>query len=602
MAAGNGMLNKWQAGSSLLGRMTGASTLEASILNKAITTGIAGGGAGILDGTTDAVINERPLDVKQLVKSGYAMAFTGGAMSIVGGKFMKLNTEQSRFPSVEEYVARKYDGANDVPGYQAWLAKQSLNGKTRYLSSWVTDTVREKTSDLLARATGNKRSATESATETAKKTVTDSKYGDLTPDQQRLMKLTLPELSPTERLLLVRQLERLGKNPMLNESSLYDLHSRLTEVSKSWQESRLPDLLKAKQESHGRMMEKYDAKVLDQNQNITSKSGEVSAAHKAHKNALEEWQTSKTAYETAVDVRTQQLLQAINPWLKNHGLPALELQNTFTGYTGEYIGAYLLGKGRIDLTDKLMAKPKLEADLFDVLFHEIVHLRQDVLRIKLLADQMGIGKTASPEQLNELNHKQLLQLQLDSNSANLQEFLALPFTQRVLDARSGKRLTAGENREASTFSAEIKAPDPSWAAEAAKVRDQIGRTSFVTKADPINIGRILEQINLEPGAVKSDYGFSTIPKRLIALAQARVAPEVAPWHRPDALVVAEVASIFKDQSASLQQLLKPYLRKEYERYIGSFAEGQVYPAGLLAHLFAHNLSLPNKSPVLPTTK
>jgi hypothetical protein len=132
-------LGSMHAGSSLLGRFTGASAAEAGMINKALTTGIAGGGAGILGASADAWMNGRSLDIKQIGASGYAMAFTGGALSMAGGNFMKLNTNRSQLPAVDEFVARNYDGSNNVEHYQAWLAKQSLAGKSRNLSDTAFD-------------------------------------------------------------------------------------------------------------------------------------------------------------------------------------------------------------------------------------------------------------------------------------------------------------------------------------------------------------------------------------------------------------------------------------------------------------------------------
>ncbi len=219
----------------------------------------------------------------------------------------------------------------------------------------------------------------------------------------------------------------------------------------------------------------------------------------------------------------------------------------------------------------------------------MVHSRQDVLRIKLLADEMGIGKTATPEQVDVLNHLQLTPT-VRIGDVGSQLSAGLPFTERVLAARQGERMTDAERQEALQVEANLKPDEPSWTKKANLITDQVGRSLTQMDAQAPQIGRFLDQVMSDPQSIKEEYGFSTIPKQITQAAESRAAGHAEPWLRPqpDQATVTDVKNALQANVDALQKAYKPYARKEYQRYMGSYAERQAYPAGLLAYLFAHN--------------
>jgi hypothetical protein len=574
-AVGAVVIGSMQSGSNFLGKFTGASALESSVINKAITTGIAGGGAGILGAATDSLINGRPLDMRELATSGYSTAFTGAALSAASGNFMKLNLEKTNFPSVDEFVARKYDDSHNVEHYQAWQNLQTLSGKASNFKNLLVDTLQTKSHDLLERV-GIARPA-EKADE----------YGETSPETQRIMKLTLPEMSPSERLMFVKVLEKNGKTPFLNEESLTELHDRLSETTKSWNPNFV-ELFNARNEAHTKMMAAYEAKNLQDRMQapLEEKNQTPTKINVEHDQALMEWLQVKAKYATGASIRTTQLSEAIAPWLNKHGVPPLDISN---GSMQD--ASYWYGRGSISVNDKTLSKQSIDAAFFGLLVHEIIHSHQDNLRIRLLADQMGIGKTATDEQLQVLNRFQLGPT-VRSGGLDVQLAESLPFTRRVLETRQGKTLSDPERSEALQIAEEIEYKESAWQKKAEAIQDQITSTARIGRtATPLMTGRFLDRIHSEPGLIKSEFGFSKIPKQLQDLADARAAalnPERWNDTVPDQATLSKISKVMNTHIEKLQNAYSPYAKKGYEQYMSSQAERQAYPAGLLAYLFARN--------------
>jgi hypothetical protein len=574
-AVGAIVVGSMQSGSNFLGKFTGASALESSVINKAITTGIAGGGAGILGGAADSLINGRPFDLKELAASGYSMAFTGVALSAASGHFMKLNMEKTSFPSVDEFVARNFDDSHNVEHYQAWQNMQTLSGKATNFKNLLVDTMQTKGHDLLERVGVTRPAAKADA------------YGETSPETQRIMKLTLPEMSPSERLMFVKLLEKNGKTPFLNEESLAELHDRLSETTKSWNPNFI-NLYDASNEAHAKMMAAYEAKNQQERMRtpLEEKNLMPTQIDVEHDQALNEWLQAKAKHDTEAGIRTSQLSEAIAPWLNKHGVPALELRND-----SMQDAAYWYGRGSISVNDKTLSKQSLDAAFFGLLVHEIVHSHQDNLRIRLLADQMGIGKTATDEQLQVLNQLQVTPT-VKNGGVDMQRAESLPFTQRVLETRQGKTLSDAERSEALQIAEEMVYKEPAWQRKAEAIQDQIAGTARIGRnGTPFTTGRFLDRIHSEPSKIKSEFGFSKIPKELQDLADARAA-ESKPerWNDtiPDQATFGKISKVMENHIEKLQKAYSPYAIKGYQQYMSSQAERQAYPAGLLAYLFARN--------------
>jgi hypothetical protein len=497
---------------------------------------------------------------------------------------MKLDMNRSQLPAVDEFVARNYDGSNNVEHYQAWLAKQSLAGKSRNLYDTAFDALREK-SDALLQRIGVDRSTTKD------EDANNAKYGDLPPDGHRDLKLTLAGMSPTDRLTLVRQLERLGKTPMLNEASLQDLHERLVEATKTWKSDLPPTLLTATEEAAARVKATQAdlESVGRQRKSVSgdeSKELDLALAEKAQEEAVKNWQQARDAYQKEMNTRAQKVGDAINPWLLKNDISALKVE------AGAWDGVanYSYGQGRISISNAALSKPEFSADFFGMLFHETVHAKQDVLRIKWLADQMGINEKATAEQLEQLNRRQVMPTVLHGDGqAQLED--ALPFTEQILAARKGARLSPAEARQGAAIDAQIRAGQPAWTTKAEAITDQqVNVLNVVDFNEPYRVGNVLDELVSNPESVQQKFGFTEIPARLSQLSAARAALSPDVWSRgePDASVVNEVKDILNEQLQVLANAYKPYADKKYEHYVGSVMEGQAYPAGLLAYLFARS--------------
>jgi len=576
-AVGALTLGLTNGGSQLLGRLTGACALEAGLFNKALTTGIAGGGAGVLGGTADALLSGRPLDVKQLATSGYSMAFTGATMSLAAGNFMKLNLGRSTTPAVDEFVARNYDGSSSVPHYQRWLANQSLSGQARALLGSASDAVRSRVDSLIEQV-GLRRPVNEPVTLPG-----DTKSGEQPKAQYRDARGTLNQMTPSDRLMFVRKLAQLGTNPLLTESSLNELFDRLDRANSVLPDRQLQSLYEAREQASLRLKESRELaqkQKMEKAEYLDSPSTRVGTNYEQR--GLE-FTAANKAFSEQMMVRQQDLADALNPWLARHKMPPLVFERGLPGGTAEYG----FGLGKIALSDVTLIGSLIEADLYAHIFHEVVHARQDVLRIRRIADQMGIGPNATTEQVIELNRRQAAAI---TRHGSIEDGLpqCLSFTERVLNARKGVPLTAAEAREAAVIETRVSEPEPPWAAQANLISRQKLNVSKA-RENVYKIGELLTRLKTDPEWVKNEFGFRKIPQRLIELSDGYPVPDlshVTLFQPPEPSTLAGTRMQLQAQEAVLKMRLKPYSKKEYNHYMNGVEERQAYPAGLLAFLFA----------------
>ncbi|MDZ4835829.1 MAG: dual specificity protein phosphatase family protein [Candidatus Melainabacteria bacterium] len=103
---------------------------------------------------------------------------------------------------------------------------------------------------------------------------------------------------------------------------------------------------------------------------------------------------------------------------------------------------YLLGQGTIVATSDIMiAMGSVKPERTMAMLHELVHLEQDTLMIRRLADQLGIGKTFSEDGKQQ-------EALLKQYAEKVQSTLDPEFARKVLKTRDGRPLTTSEGQRA----------------------------------------------------------------------------------------------------------------------------------------------------------
>ncbi|MBX9692700.1 MAG: hypothetical protein K2Z81_09975, partial [Cyanobacteria bacterium] len=137
--------------------------------------------------------------------------------------------------------------------------------------------------------------------------------------------------------------------------------------------------------------------------------------------------------------RTQDAVQRkVNEITKKLGLPEVRLTIAKSNPLSiNVLADYANGRGEVGLLESdLNGWGNLRDSVSEKIIHELVHLEQDTLRVRRLADQLGIGKDFdSPEQLTRLQeaYKKNAFVELDAD-----------FARRVIKSREGRVLTEPE--------------------------------------------------------------------------------------------------------------------------------------------------------------
>jgi hypothetical protein len=135
------------------------------------------------------------------------------------------------------------------------------------------------------------------------------------------------------------------------------------------------------------------------------------------------------------DIQVKLLNENLNAFLKQQGLPAvrIELSDDLGGAQATYVG----GAGLIKLDSRQLNRPA--SWLINHVTHEATHFEQDNLLIRRAADQLDIGASATPEQM------QAVALKLISKQPDM-DFIAA-----ALEARAGKPLSPDEQARADSL-------------------------------------------------------------------------------------------------------------------------------------------------------
>lgn len=383
---------------------------------------------------------------------------------------------------------------------------------------------------------------------------------------------TLSELSPIQRLQLVERFSQLGQIAILNEKSL----------------ARFNDLLK----EHTRNWDTDGINQLEANSRAQAESSGLPLLHPTNE------------LSAARNKRAQDLTRAVNQFLKEEGLPAAKVE--ITDWIMHFDGSGGYGCGTIGLASDLMNSPRLTNAQSGVLFHEIVHHYQDFLRLRKIADDIGIGITAKPEQIAQLmarsstTYKSNPQLELLLLSEVKRE--VPPYYQSVLFQRNGQRLNSVEYAEARKIEREFSAQASGMFNTDSAIFAQHAKAKELSEAlTNTHTAKLLSEAVRIPQEFATRYGFRSVPRDLIRIAKkAGIKPELSSNESTSPIVVsdsttASVQNIFAAKARQLENYLRLQDKKGYEAYMNSSLERQAYPAGMIAFLFANALERGSKN-------
>ncbi len=586
--------------SNALGRFTGASAAEAGMVRKALTTGVAGVGAGGTAYLTDTTLNGRSFDAQEMVKSAYSMGFTGVALGAGADGFMRLNMPKSNLSSVDEYVARNFDGASTSDHYLGWLARQSVEGRAGLVSKWIG----ERISDRLG-ARG--------------------KIAETLPDGERhtglAKNLKLEELAPLDRLELVAKLQRLANTNMIGDKALGSLISKLTNASEKFDKIDVAPLYerleaaKQKVEQRFETQEKIRDWALDHRPRpITEKTETGFRTHfpdhprevKAERRvmvAVAERNQAQRALDAVIGPRLSKMNEALNEWLAEQKLPPVEVGVGFVNGSAAY------GQGRLIISPEILNATHITTNQMGLILHELVHLKQETMILKLMADEMGIGKQANPEQVTALQERAAKAATESAQRKNswtpeTETIISRDFIENILRIRNGERLTPEDARLARSFrAAQQSYTSPPWMDRQQRYVDQhLATTNLEMNLESSSLKRFLDEIHTNPRAVAEKYGFRKIPSELKQMAadaakrtedfesrtfksyEEKWAAQEATF--ADKNTVKRAKEILAKHVEATDKRLWQFADKDYNWYMGSTLERQAYPAGITAFLFA----------------
>ena len=308
---------------------TGASATGASLLNKSLTTGLAGGAGGFVGLEAHGLLTGEALTGTQAVQSVYQAVFTGAALGALGSAQMRLHQPKSGLPAVENYLAR-----NEDPSIFSTDYFSNQKEKSGLRMPW-------------------------SAAE----------YRPLTPFDR-------VEIAST----LHRDADPLLRKPAtINEfvEKVRAVRSDAFDMADQKDDRVLSRI--------SRLQKSLDARPMEgeSNQDVRDYAAIKRLQKKAAKlsgDTGEELQAARTDY-------TKRLETAVNEFLSEHHLPKVDLaigDNHKGGSGASYENA------RITVRDTHAGPHELKGELINAVYGKVSEFRQDVLRINVIADKLGL--------------------------------------------------------------------------------------------------------------------------------------------------------------------------------------------------------------------
>ncbi len=545
---------------------TGAAATDATLLNKSLTTGLAGGGAGAIGLNVDELLTGRKISHEERVQSMYQAAFTGAALGGAAGAHLRLHQPSDGPPSLSEFVARGKNFQVSDSTYFEHLRRSS--------TPWR---------DAQTPLSGS------------------GSFDELT---------SLPRFSSMEKAELIDQMHR-DADPLLRRPEV--IQSFLNKVAGTWS-----DELQQRNSIYSDALDR--ARALDESfrlqKNDGSESRQDGRDYAAIKRLLKKQDAKldelEAARSDAMEQHRERLETAINEFLAEQKLPSIRLL-VLPGMESD--GSYAHGTVSIHGL-QLLAKDS-EPILANHIYHELTHLRQDVLSIRLLADQLELPQHPSAEQVDRIKNafarqnegsvskeNGALELTSEDRSARETRQKLDRVVEEVLSLRSQgePHLSAEETKLAQRMSQGLKDYHKQSHVEGLNEAEmQVERTrDFVELNTPDLTAMALNRVASNPAGFSDMFGFSTIPAELEQLAREhgqnserlteadlaepqKLQPTLEQFHYYEDLF-ARMKPIFVQQIDSLDSKYATLLYRKQKLYLGTELERQSFPTGLLAEL------------------
>ncbi len=498
------------------------------IVSNVFNAGVSGAGAGAVSTVADSVVNNHTFTAKDLVTSSYSMAFTGAAMSAGTGNFMRLHQEKSSLPAIEEFVARRFDGKSSGDHYITWLQKQTPMERAGLALTHMQDKLGLR----------SKKTAPE-----AQKTDASS---DAAPASRHKFQIGLSDFSALDRVQLIGRLQKLSNNPLVNERSITSFVDGFTKATENWKNDNLPELQRRYEAGQKEVDSRFEASLRLQDEHRNNRTevrtrtddGGFHTTWRDHPSVIEAVERSKAAvaerdatYKQLVDARnarTQTIEKAVNEFLRANNLPEITVQSSesLPGDAG-------YGNGTLRIRGKVMDSPAVTGGQIGLTFHELIHLTQDYLRLRMYADELGVGKHPTELDIVQLRYRALRDFleknPQDRGNPEINDALTDQFLQSVLKTRDGVRLTPDELKAAKAIEyATDNYHEHPWDADAKKTRTQSSNLfNTANNLHHFDVYSILQTALYQPDKLLSDFGFKRVPRELVRLAQdANVEPPV----------------------------------------------------------------------------
>jgi hypothetical protein len=431
--------------------------LSANILAKSAKAGLAGSAAGFVSAEVSSVLNEhRFASGREIAQSMYSTAFTGASMGLVGDSHFNLSPKKVTYGKIEEFVA-KNDDLGTEHNYYYRLHSKSVAGKAETI-------VRNTLDAAVYHAKGTFQSIISrdaSDSNQSQKPIPQPQRWFREPDATFHERSRLNHYSPLDRVEIVSEIKRAVPSILASEPNLF----HFTRVARN--------------------------------------------ASKTSNEPLADGSASKQPIAQSV---MESMENGINGFLAGNKLPAVKVQSQWQDDVARY-GTW----GFLTLGNKSFNDPQVgPEEKASVLFHEVLHSEQNVLRIWLLADEMGIEKTATPKQVEAI----AAQLGIGPGSPPKS---AKDLVSEILTSRDGRQLEgevkARAQRMKEGFSdGYLNSPRPLKAEKDGLVRTW---NNLIWKYNGINDNNIFDVSKemVDPKFVRENFGITEIPGELSRLVQ-----------------------------------------------------------------------------------
>lgn len=260
------------------------------------------------------------------------------------------------------------------------------------------------------------------------------------------------KMNPAERAAFS---ERMGKIELAKTEVIEEFVDKAIDTTSKWDDLRP---LAAKAEQSEKRLEqalgRYEAEIVaplkgqvpDGNLWRTIEAKKLFANDPDKLKVIEEFELARRAsaqdgkeLKAAIDTRTKEVQKMMDDFADAHGLPRTKVKvlnnENMGGIDGGSApsGSYVDGELRLNKAGILSNEN--QATFIDIVYHEFVHNEQDTLIIRSLSDELNIGVTAKPEDMQRVRDLYKERTGGDLSNEHLKE---------VLLTREGKALSADE--------------------------------------------------------------------------------------------------------------------------------------------------------------